>query len=150
MKGHSGMVLTQGYFGFPILYKSQKQKVVTRSSTEAELVCLYSGVDLALCYRHIGQFLGIPAAAPLPVYQDNTSSMKIATMGHGSSTSNTKFMEQHIDNKVIVLHYLTTHDMIADFFAIPRIGESFQLVQLVLQILVLIVLYKLIVAPVNY
>jgi hypothetical protein len=108
--------------------------VVTRSSTEAELVCLYSGVELALCYRRIGQFLGIPAGAPLPVYQDNTSSMKIATMGHGSSTSNTKFMDlkfqwlkQHIDNKVIVLHYLTTHDMTADFFASPRIGESFRI-----------------------
>ena len=108
MKGHSGMVLTLGHFGFPILYKSQKQKVVTRSSTEA------------------------PAAPPLPVYQDNTSSMKIATMGHRSSTSNTKFMDlkfqwlkQHIDSKVIVLHYLTTHDMIADFFASSRIGESF-------------------------
>ncbi len=64
MKGHNGMVLTLGYLGFPILYKSQKQKVVTRSSTEAELVCLYSGVDLALCYHRIGQFLGVPAAAP--------------------------------------------------------------------------------------
>ena len=136
MKGHSGMVLTMGHFGFPILYKSQKQKVVTRSSTEAELVCMYSGVDLALCYRRIGQFMGIPDKAPLPVYQDNTSSMKIATMGHGSSTSNTKFMDlkfqwlkQHIDSKVIVLHYLTTHDMIADFFASPRIGESFRIMR---------------------
>ena len=75
--------------------------------------------------------LGILAVAPLPVYQDNTSSMKIATIGHGSSTSNTKFMDlkfqwlkQHIDSKIIVQHYLTTHDMIADFFASPRIGES--------------------------
>ncbi len=58
------MVLTLGHFGFPILYKSQKQKVVTPSSTEAELVCMYSGVDLALCYSRIGQF------------------MEIATMGH--------------------------------------------------------------------
>ena len=55
--------------------------------------CLYSGVDLALYYRRIGQFMRIPDPAPLPVYQDNTSSMKIATMGHGSSTSNTKFMD---------------------------------------------------------
>jgi hypothetical protein len=116
MKGHSGMVLTLGHFGFPILYKSQKQKVVTRSSTEAELVCMYSGVDLALCYQRIGQFLGFPGEASMPVHQDNTSSMKIAAMGRGSSTSNTKFMDlkfqwlkQHIENKVIVLHYLTTH-----------------------------------------
>jgi len=50
-------------------------------------------------------------------------------LGHGSSTSNTKFMDlkfqwlkQHIEMKVSVLHYLTTHDMIADFFASPCIG----------------------------
>ena len=64
-------------------------------------------VDLAFGYRRIGQFMGIPDTAPLPVHQDNTSSMKIATMGHGSSTSNTKFMDlkfqwlkQHIDSKI--------------------------------------------------
>jgi hypothetical protein len=31
--------------------------------------------------------------------------------------------------KVIVLHYLNTHDMIADFFASPRIGESFRIMR---------------------
>jgi len=93
MRGHSGMILSLGHFGFPIMYKSQKQKVVTRSSTEAELVCLCSGVDLALCYNRIGRFLGFPDRAAIPVYEDNTSSMKIATMGRGSSTSHTKFMD---------------------------------------------------------
>jgi len=116
MKGHSGMVRALRYFGFPILYKSQKQKVVTWSSTEAELVCMYSGVGLALCYRRLGQFLGFSDRTPLPVHQDNTSSIKIATMGRGSSTSNTKFMDlkfqwfkKHLESKVIVLHYLSTH-----------------------------------------
>ena len=102
--------------GFPILYKSQKQKVVTRSSTEDELVCMCSGVDLSLCNHRIVQFMRIPHKTPLPVYQDNTSSMKIATMGHGSSTSNTNFMDlkfqrlkQHIDMKeIILLHYQTS------------------------------------------
>ena len=46
MYGHSGMVPTLGHFGFPNLNKSKKQKVVTRSSTEAELVSMYSGLDL--------------------------------------------------------------------------------------------------------
>ena len=133
MKGHSGMVLTLGHLGFPILCKSQKQKVVTRSSTEAELVCMYSGVDLVLCYRLIGQFMGFPDKVPVPVHQDNTSSMKIATMGRGSSTSATKFMDlkfnwlkQHLESKVIALRYLSTNDMIADFFASPRIGATFR------------------------
>ena len=31
--------------------------------------------------------------------------------------------------KVIVLHYLTIHEMIADFFTCPRNGESFRLMR---------------------
>ncbi len=57
-------------------------------------------------------------------------------MGRGNSTSNTKFMvlkfqwlKQHIETKVIVLHYLTTNEMIADFFASPRIGETFRVMR---------------------
>ena len=40
-----------------------------------------------------------------------------------------QWLKQHNDRKVIVLHYLTTHDMIADFFASSRIGESFRVMR---------------------
>ena len=77
--------------------------------------------------------MGFPDKVPVPVHQDNTSSMKIATMGRGSSTSATKFMDlkfnwlkQHLESKVIALRYLSTNDMIADFFASPRIGATFR------------------------
>ena len=115
IKGHSGIMPTLGNSGFPILYKSQKQKVVTRSSTEAELVCMYAGVDLTLCYRHISQFLWFSDKAPLPVYHDNTSSKKIPTMGRGSSTNNTN-LKQHIE-------------MFADFFTSPFISETFRVIR---------------------
>jgi len=39
-KGHHGILITLGRYGFPIFCKSQKHKVVARSNTEAELVCL--------------------------------------------------------------------------------------------------------------
>ena len=94
---------------------------------------MYSVVDLVLCYRLFGQFMGFPDKAPVPVHQDNTSSMKIATMGRGSSTCNTNFMDlkfnwlkQHLESKVISLHYLSTNDIIAEFFASPRIGATFR------------------------
>ena len=77
LKGHSGIMITIGHYGFPILCKSTKQKVVTRSSTEAELVCLFSGMDILA----------------LPVYQDNTSTITMAYMGKGSAQSNSKFMD---------------------------------------------------------
>jgi hypothetical protein len=123
MKGHSDMVLTLGHFGFPILYKSQKQKVVTRSSsTEVELVCMYSGAELALCYRRIGHFRTTP-------HCQSTRTILRWLRSPQCDTEVLQWLKQHIDSNVIVLHYLTTHDMIADFFASPRIGESFRVMR---------------------
>jgi len=36
------------------------------------------------------------------------------------------WLKQHLDSKVIALRYLSTNDMIADFFASPRIGATFR------------------------
>ena len=69
-------------FGYERSYRhgSNTEKVVT-------LVCMYSGVDLALCYRRIGQFMGIPDKAPLPVYQNFVDEDR----HHGTR----KFYKQH-------------------------------------------------------
>ncbi len=92
LKGHSG------HYGFPILCKSTKQKVVTRSSTEAELVCLFSGMDILLYVRRIGQFLHIPSKVALPVYQDNTSTITMSYMGKGSSWISNPTVSSWISN----------------------------------------------------
>lgn len=132
-KGHSGIIITLGHYGFPIVCKSQKQKVVTRSSTEAELVCLFSGIDILLYIRRIGQFMGISSNNPIPVFQDNTSTITMAYMGRGSTNSNSKYMDlkyfwikEHLDNKTLRLEYLSSPQMSADFFASPRIGSNFR------------------------
>ena len=133
LKGHSGIMITIGHYGFPILCKSTKQKVVTRSSTEAELVCLFSGMDILLYVRRIGQFLDITSKVALPVYQDNTSTITMAYMGKGSAQSNSKFMDlkyfwikEQLDKGLLRLVYLDTDSMPADFFASPRTGSSFR------------------------
>lgn len=132
-KGHSGMIISLGHYGFPIVCKSQKQKIVTRSSTEAELVCLFAGIDILLYIRRIGQFMGISSTKPIPVYQDNTSTITMAYMGRGSSNSNSKYMDlkyfwvkEHLDKKAIKLEYLSSPQMSADFLASPRTGSSFR------------------------
>jgi hypothetical protein len=106
---------------------------VTRSSTEAELVCLYAGIDILLYIRRIGSFLGIKVDEPVTVHQDNTSAITMAYLGKGSSGSNSKFMDlkyfwikQQLDAKLIKLQYLSTDQMTADFFASPRIGTTFR------------------------
>ena len=46
MISHFGMVLTLG--NTPVIFKSKKQQIVTRSSTTAELVALTDMADYAL------------------------------------------------------------------------------------------------------
>ena len=53
MESHSGVIVTMGKFGPPIHYKSLKQKLVTTSSTEAELVAIYDALDFVLWLRDI-------------------------------------------------------------------------------------------------
>jgi hypothetical protein len=50
-KGHSGVLFMLG--GGPILFKSSKQKLVSRSSTESELIALDQGVCDAIIIREL-------------------------------------------------------------------------------------------------
>jgi hypothetical protein len=115
--------------------KSKKQKVVSRSSTEAELIAMFEGLDYLLYLRRLVQFLGClkDDDPPITIYQDNTSAMTLAYLGKTSSGSNSKFMElkyfwikDYLDRRMFKLEYLPTDAMIADFFASPRIGATFR------------------------
>ena len=132
-KGHTGIIVTMGKFGFPIMYKSQKQKVVTRSSTEAELVGMFTGLDIVLYIRRLCKFFGYNQEEEITIYQDNTSAIQMAYMGRGASNSTSKYMDlkyfwikDYLDAKLFKLEYLNTNVHIADFFASPRIGQDFR------------------------
>jgi len=134
LKGHSGIILTLGHNGFPIYCKSQKQKVVSRSSTEAELIAMFHGLDYLLYIRRLLEYFQYKLLdRPITIYQDNTSAMTMAYMGRSSSGSVSKFMDlkyfwikDYLDKKMFVLKYLPTDSMIADFLASPRIGSTFR------------------------
>ena len=132
LKGHSGIYITMGHNGFPLLAKSIKQKTVSRSSTEAELIAMFEGLDYLLWLRDIHIFIGYPANT-IVIFQDNTSSITLAYMGRTSSRSNSKYMmlkyfyiKEYLDNNIVTLRYLPTEQMIADFFASPRVGKEFR------------------------
>ena len=132
MESHSGVIVTMGKFGPPIHYKSLKQKLVTTSSTEAELVAIYDALDFVLWMREIMEFLHC-SQGTTTIYQDNTSTICMAHMGRGSSSSRTKhiklryfWIKQFIDDKTFVIEHLPTDNMIADFFASPRMGQHFR------------------------
>ena len=116
------------------MFKSQKQKVVTRSSTEAELAAMFTGLDIVLYLRRLLKFFGIiDISQPITIYQDNTSAIKMAYMGKGASGSTSKYMDlkyfwikEYLESKLFRLEYLNTNRMLADFFASPRIGQDFR------------------------
>jgi len=133
LKGHTGIIITMGYNGLPIYCKSHKQKVVSRSSTEAELIALYTGVDILLYLRRLLHFMGYLSTEPITILQDNTSTITMAYMGKTGSGSNYKYMDikyfwikEYLDNRVFQLKYLNTDAMLADLMASPRMGSVFR------------------------
>ena len=128
MKSHNGQFITLGIGG--ILIKCNKEKLVTRSSTEAELVCLSDGVGLA---SHCAEFLKYQGLNITPVLmQDNMSTIKLAEKGKSTSdrTRHIKiryyFVNQFLENGEMKVKYCPTDEMIADILTKPLQGEKFR------------------------
>jgi hypothetical protein len=89
MKSHSGMVYTAG--GGTFLAKSTKQSVVSKSSTEAEVIAASDGCnDLLSLMEFINFQTGRQGKVVL--FQDNTSAIQLEKNGK-SSSNKTKHMK---------------------------------------------------------
>jgi len=95
MKSHTGIFITLGTNGGPILVKSLKQRLVTTSSTEAELLALVDGVKKALPLLKILGDIGFKPH--MKVWQDNQSTIHIANKGEGMGTKAKHFRVKHQD-----------------------------------------------------
>ncbi len=111
--------------------KSGKQKIVSKSSTEAELIGLSDSSTQCIWTRDfcIHQGHDMPAAC---VYQDNTSTITMAEKGRSTSDRTRHihvryfFIKDRIDNGELELKYLPTKEMIADILTKPLQGELFR------------------------
>jgi hypothetical protein len=127
-KSHSGMIVTMG--GAPIDTKSTKQRINTKSSAEAELIALSDMSSRAIWCREflIAQGYTMP---PARVYQDNMSTIALATKGAGSSDRTRHvairyfWMKDRVDSGDIEVVYKPTADMVADILTKPLHGELF-------------------------
>jgi hypothetical protein len=122
------MVISLGSGGVDV--RSTKQKLNTKSSTEAELVALSDMCGKVIWHR---EFLVAQGMNPPParVYQDNMSTMSL--IKNGASTSDRTrhvairyfWVKDRISTKEIEVIYCPTEDMIADILTKPLVGEQF-------------------------
>ena len=128
-KSHTGEMITLG--GGAVISKSSKQKLVTRSSTEAELVGLADGIPTVLWTKNFLEEQGFKVEAAT-VHQDNKSTIVLAEKGK-STTNRTRhiniryfFVKDRIESNDIKIVYTRTEDMVADFFSKPLQGSLFE------------------------
>jgi len=87
MHSHSGIMMT---LGKGVTYSmSCKQKLNTKSSTEAELVAIDDVMGQILCTRHflVAQGVSVPT---MTIYQDNKSTILLSEKGSTSSGKHTR------------------------------------------------------------
>lgn len=127
-KSHTGITVHIGEKSAPVFCQSVKQKLVTKSSTEAELVGINDGISQVLWLRSLMQGLGKLKKSPTVIYQDNQSTMQIAERGAGAK-GRTKhidiryfYVKEKIELQEIVLKYKAGEEMVADMLtkAVPK------------------------------
>ena len=125
----TGAVMTLGK-GVAIA-ASLKQKINTRSSTEAEVVAVDDIIGHVLWTNHFLREQGYVTKDTI-IYQDNRSAILLEKNGRASSGKRTKhmnvryfFITDKVKNKEVTIEYRPTDDMVADFFTKPLQGQKF-------------------------
>lgn len=126
-KSHTGVFITLGCGA--VFGKSVKQKLVSQSSCEAELIALAEGVNIITWFRHFLEAQGFKLK-PTVVQQDNQSTILLAKQGKLSQRTrhvNIRFfaVKEKIDNGKILIVYTPTEEMAGDFFTKPLQGSLF-------------------------
>jgi hypothetical protein len=131
MKSHTGGAMSLGWG--TVMCKSTKQKLNTKSSTEAELVgasdYLPNTIWVKMFFRAQGyEFLETEFA------QDNQSAIKLEKNGRASCGQKSRhidiryfFMKDRVLTEDITITYCPTEEMLADFFTKPLQGNLFRL-----------------------
>jgi hypothetical protein len=130
-KSHTGATMT---FGSGVLASvSTKQKVNSRSSTEAELVAVDDVIAKILWTKLFVEAQGHKVQANI-IYRDNQSSMKLELNGKSSSGKRTRhfnikyfYVTDLIHRKEVQIEFCPTDDMVADYMTKPLTGTKFML-----------------------
>jgi hypothetical protein len=128
-KSHTGALISLGKGA--IYSKSSKQKLVSKSSTEAELIGLSDSFTQAIWTRDFLIEQGYKVG-PATLYQDNKSTIALAEKGRSTSDRTRHihiryyFVKDRIDSGEVRIEYLQTDLMLADILTKPLQGELFR------------------------
>ena len=127
-KSHSGISVTIGRGA--VLVGSKKQRIVTKSSFEAELVTQSDSVSYGFRVLNFIKAQGYNVDAGI-IYQDNQAAIKAAENGR-STSSRTRhinircyFLKQFLDSGELQVIYCPTDRMVADVLTKPLQGDVF-------------------------
>jgi Reverse transcriptase (RNA-dependent DNA polymerase) len=130
MRSHTGGTMSLGKGS--VYSSSIRQKMNTRSSTEAELVGVNDMMSMVLWTRNFLESQGYEVADNI-LYQDNESAILLEKNGQKSSTKRTRhieiryfFVTDNVKRGRLRIEYCPTGDMIADFFTKPLQGSAFR------------------------
>jgi hypothetical protein len=132
-KSQSGCVV---FLGNTLVHETcRKQKIITRNSTEAELVALSDHVEEGQLVQEflldISGMCDVEVTEKIPiVYQDNQPTITIVTTGGGQAR--TKYMrvrgeyvKERLEAREFEVEYIKTNEMVADVLTKPLSGEGF-------------------------
>lgn len=129
MRSHTRVTMTMGKGA--TIAQLVKQKLNTRSSTEAEIVAVDDAMGMIMWNKHFLKTQGYKPKSRL--HQDNMSAMLLEKNGKASSGKRTRhlniryfFVTDRIHQNEVSIVYCPTDDMIVDVMTKPLQGSKFK------------------------
>jgi hypothetical protein len=128
-KSHTGIIISLGLG--TIYAASQKQRIVTKSSSEAELVGISDALSQIIWTRNFLELQGY-SLGPAIIFQDNTSTISLANKGKAQSQKTRHihvryyFIKDRISSNEVQLQYKPTAEMASDILTKGVQGSLFR------------------------
>ena len=111
---------TTGYCTFfggnLVTWRSKKQSVVSKSSTEAEFRAMSKGIDKVMWIKHLLEELKIPYIKPITIRCDNKSAISIAHDRMKHVNIDRFYIQEHLEQGILTTEHVISADQCADIF----------------------------------
>ena len=134
MKSHTGYCIFADDMGSAgIIYRSLKQKTVSNSSTEAEIIALHELVMHLIWVQSIYDDLRVPNVRPAEVFEDNQAAITMSTTDVVNFKGRSKYINrkyfsifEHVQTGEVKVVFVGTEDQVADFLTKALTGGKFK------------------------